>query len=93
MKAGAVFAASIELVQLAISLLYGVAYRVIDINDFLLNFVGVVSGYAVLRILAFSYQRISGRSPRRTNSPDAGLWEYIESVLLAHGRNSRLGMR
>jgi glycopeptide antibiotics resistance protein len=82
-RSGAIFAAVIELTQLVISLLYGFAYRVVDINDILLNTAGVVVGYAVLRIIASSYQRISGRSPRRIDSPDAGLWEYIESVLLA----------
>jgi glycopeptide antibiotics resistance protein len=46
---GVTFAAAIELTQLAISLLYGFAYRVIDVNDVLLNFTGVMIGYALLR--------------------------------------------
>ena len=60
-KSGAVFAASIELAQLAISLAYGFAYRVIDINDFLLNFAGVMLGYTLLRSLVSLHQAISGR--------------------------------
>jgi len=60
-QSGAIFAASIELTQLAISVVYGFAYRVIDINDFLLNLAGVMLGYALLRALASVYQAASGR--------------------------------
>jgi len=46
---GAIFAFAIELIQLAISLLYGFAYRVIDVNDVLLNFAGTMLGHALFR--------------------------------------------
>jgi glycopeptide antibiotics resistance protein len=42
-------------------LVYGFAYRVIDVNDFLLNFAGVVLGFALLRALAFVSRTASGR--------------------------------
>ena len=59
---GATFATAIELLQLAISLLYGFAYRVIDINDVLLNFAGAMLGYALVRLSAWFYRAASGRS-------------------------------
>jgi glycopeptide antibiotics resistance protein len=83
-RTGTAFVVAIEFTQLLISGLYGFAYRVTDINDILLNFAGVVSGYGVLRLVALAYQTVSGRSSRGASSPDAGLWQYIESVLLAH---------
>jgi glycopeptide antibiotics resistance protein len=81
-RSGAIFAAGIELTQCAISLIYGFAYRVIDINDFLLNFSGVMLGYAALRIAACSYRAVSGRHSRAANSQREGFWGHIESVLL-----------
>jgi glycopeptide antibiotics resistance protein len=58
-RLGVVFSATIEFIQLAISLLYGFAYRVIDVNDVLLNVSGVLLGYAFLNALAFIYQKAS----------------------------------
>jgi glycopeptide antibiotics resistance protein len=48
----AIFAVTIETLQLAISLLYGFAYRVIDVNDVLLNLSGAMLGYALLKVAA-----------------------------------------
>lgn len=79
---GVIFGAAIELTQLAISLLYGFAYRVIDINDVLLNFTGVLSGFALLRTVAFVYQAASGRSPSEASRRTEGLWGHIASTLL-----------
>jgi glycopeptide antibiotics resistance protein len=58
----AVFAVSIETTQLAISLLYGFAYRVIDINDVLLNFAGAMIGYVLLKAVAAFYRAVSQTS-------------------------------
>lgn len=45
----------IETVQLLISLLLGYAYRTIDVNDVLLNAIGVLLGYAFFKVFAFAY--------------------------------------
>jgi glycopeptide antibiotics resistance protein len=81
---GFFFSAAIELTQLAISLLYRFTYRVIDVNDILLNVPGVLFGYALLTAtaLAFVYQKVSGQNPRESKFPDEGVWSHIESVLL-----------
>jgi glycopeptide antibiotics resistance protein len=41
---------SIELAQLAVSLVIGGAYRGVDINDVLLNAAGVLIGFACFRL-------------------------------------------
>jgi glycopeptide antibiotics resistance protein len=46
---------SIETTQLIISLLLRYAYRIIDINDVLMNTLGVVIGYALFRVFAWLY--------------------------------------
>ncbi|WP_224241501.1 VanZ family protein [Hyalangium gracile] len=86
-RSGACFSAAIELTQLAISVLYGFAYRVTDINDFLLNVTGVLIGYALLRLLALIYRSLSRRDPRDANPRSDKPWGHLESVLLAHGRS------
>jgi glycopeptide antibiotics resistance protein len=90
-RSGVIFSAGIELTQLLISLIYGFAYRVIDINDVLLNSTGVMIGYALLGVLSFFYRAVSGANPRNANPQDRedrGFWRYIKSVLLEHGRSS-----
>lgn len=52
---GVGFAASIELIQLAMNMLYGFPYRVVDVNDFLLNSLGVILGLAAFRLTAAMY--------------------------------------
>lgn len=71
---------------MAISLLYGFAYRIVDINDFLLNFTGVLLGYGILNGAAFLYCSVAGESPRVGDPRDGGLWGHIESVLNALAR-------
>jgi glycopeptide antibiotics resistance protein len=51
----------IETAQLLISLLLQYPYRVIDINDALLNAAGVLVGYALFRIFARLFFQISTR--------------------------------
>jgi len=86
---GVIFGAGIELTQLAISLLYGFAYRVIDINDVLLNFTGAMIGYALLRIVASFYLAIAGPKARAGTPLAESLWGHIASTLRQHGRTSQ----
>jgi len=50
----------IELLQLVISLLLRYPYRVIDINDAIMNVAGVLIGYAVFRLIAWAYLALVG---------------------------------
>src|SRR3954463_8909391 len=59
---GLFFGTTIELTQLIISLFYGFAYRVIDVNDVMLNFAGVMVGYALLRGIASLYRAATSRN-------------------------------
>jgi glycopeptide antibiotics resistance protein len=52
---GLVLGLSIELTQLAIGLIYATSFRVVDINDVLLNTAGVWLGYFVFRIFSWLY--------------------------------------
>ena len=72
------FALGLELLQLIIGLIYGFPYRVIDINDVLLVFAGVVLGYLALRITARAYQWLTGAGA--TTGP---LGRHIHSVLFS----------
>lgn len=74
--AGAIFAASIELLQLAIDLAYGFAYRTIDVNDFLLVWFGAIAGYLLFRGVALAYRKIIG-----TDIGDQGIWGHAHDVL------------
>jgi glycopeptide antibiotics resistance protein len=84
---GLFFGAAIELLQLLIALLYGFAYRIIDVNDIILNFAGVMTGYALLRGIASLYRAAvlnlgHGPPEGRLRSQNQGLWADIQSVLL-----------
>ncbi len=76
MIAAALFAVGIELAQLAMDLVYGFAYRKVDVNDILLVWLGAVVGYFVLRAAATAYCRIS--DPADTES---GIWSHAEITL------------
>lgn len=49
---GVSFGIIIELLQLMISLLIGFTYRSIDINDVIVNFIGVIMGYLIFRLFS-----------------------------------------
>jgi len=51
----------IELIQLMISFLLGYQYRVLDVNDAILNFLGVLLGYWLFRIFAWVYLKLMNR--------------------------------
>jgi glycopeptide antibiotics resistance protein len=55
--AGMLISGSVELLQLAISLAVGFPFRVADIDDVLLNVLGTVLGYLVVRGLATARSR------------------------------------
>jgi glycopeptide antibiotics resistance protein len=54
---------SLETAQLAISLLIGAVYRGIDINDVMLNALGVLIGYSVFRVFAWLYKAVKFGKP------------------------------
>ena len=78
--AAGLFALGIELVQLAIDVAYGFAYRSVDINDVLLVWAGAILGYAALRLVAVLYRRLAGDLPG-----DQGIWGHPHRVLVAAG--------
>jgi glycopeptide antibiotics resistance protein len=80
-RSGALFPIIIELTQLTISF-SGFTYRIIDINDVLLNFTGVMLGYALLRIVALLYRASLTRGPRQADLK--AMLGHIQSVLLRH---------
>lgn len=73
---GVVFAASIELIQLLMNLAYGFPYRLVDIDDFLLNLLGVVLGLVAFRLLSAGYKRLGP-------SEEADQRSYLHRVLSA----------
>lgn len=66
----------IELAQFMISLALGYLYRVIDINDVIMNAIGVLIGYAFFRIFSI----IVLTSLRRDNITKAGIVKYITEI-------------
>lgn len=76
--AGLILGVGIELLQFVIGLGYGFPYRVVDVNDALLNFVGVIAGYALLMIVARTYRRLAG-----TTASSDPLFGHMHAVLIA----------
>jgi glycopeptide antibiotics resistance protein len=67
----------IEIAQLLISLILGYPYRVVDINDALLNAVGVLAGYGLFRIFAWLFIRLT----RRFKQKSAAWFIYFDEVV------------
>jgi glycopeptide antibiotics resistance protein len=68
----------LEATQLAISYLLGFVYRVIDVNDVLMNMLGVWIGYALFRVFIWIYLWLVRALKIRL----AGSFEYIYEVAL-----------
>jgi glycopeptide antibiotics resistance protein len=67
--AGLLFPLAIELSQLAVSLALGYSYRVTEVDDVLLNFVGVLFGYALFVLVRGSVETPAVSAPE---SPGGG---------------------
>jgi len=74
----------IEATQLVISLILKYPYRFIDINDVIMNSLGVLIGYIVFRIFAWLYILVT----QRLNIEHEGLAAYIYDIAIqAHTTN------
>jgi len=71
---------TIETIQLILSILLGYAYRVIDINDSLMNILGVLIGYFLFRLFAWIYQLATQHYYIHHN----GLSTYIYKMVIRH---------
>jgi len=66
----------IESSQLIADLILGMSYRSVDINDSIMNAIGVMLGYVIFRFFAWCYLRIMEKYiPERH-----GLWAYIYQI-------------
>jgi glycopeptide antibiotics resistance protein len=70
--AAIVIGGSIEAAQLAISLVIGFRYRTIDVDDWILNTVGLLIGFAVWQLLAMVAARRGGQAANRSPSGAIG---------------------
>ncbi len=62
------FALAIEGTQFALKLAYGFAFRVVDINDVMLNFLGIAVGLLVFVAVRAPYRRLGGGPGRPTSA-------------------------
>ena len=67
----------IETLQFLLSLLVGYLDRVIDINDVMMNALGVWLGYSLLRLFAALFLKITSRLVIKPN----GLLAYIHAAV------------
>jgi glycopeptide antibiotics resistance protein len=67
----------IELLQLLISLILRYPYRVIDINDSILNAVGVLIGYGFFRLFSWGFISMTNRFKLEHR----GLIAYIQEMV------------
>jgi glycopeptide antibiotics resistance protein len=75
---GSGFAASIEVAQLLVGVcVLGGPYRVIDVDDVWIVFVGILFGHGALWLVARAYRRIVPHMPIRVP-----IWSHFHSVLL-----------
>lgn len=65
-----------ESAQLFISFLLGVTYRSVDINDVILNALGVLIGYVIFRLFAWIY--LKGIHRMKVNAK--GFFAFVESI-------------
>lgn len=52
---GTIFCLSLEITQLIVSLLVGLTFRVIDINDVIFNMLGIFAGYLLYQALILEF--------------------------------------
>lgn len=68
---------TIELLQLVLSLWIGFPYRVVDINDIMMNAVGVLLGYGFFKLFGLLFRKFT----QKHKQPFTGLFSYIQSVI------------
>ncbi len=68
----------IETAQLIADLILGMNYRSVDINDSIMNAIGVMLGYVIYRLIAWCYLRIM----EKYNPGRHGLWAYIYHICI-----------
>ncbi len=66
----------LETTQLVISLLLGYPYRFIDVNDVIMNALGVLLGYVLFRVFACFYLGVT----RHFGIPRRGLTAYVFEI-------------
>jgi glycopeptide antibiotics resistance protein len=66
-----------ETLQLIIALIFRSPFRVIDINDFILNGLGVWLGYLLFRIFGFFYVRVTKQLKLQHKSIFAYVYEVV----------------
>jgi glycopeptide antibiotics resistance protein len=67
----------IETIQLIISFILGYPYRVVDINDAILNAAGVLMGYLLFKVFSWLYMALT----KRFEIEHSGLSSYIYDVV------------
>lgn len=67
---------TLEFIQLAISLTFHTSFRVVDINDVLLNAAGVLIGYGAFRIFGLIYSYLL----QRLELKPRGIFAYIHAL-------------
>lgn len=74
------FGIVIEGLQLSISLLLGFAYRAIDINDIILNFLGVIIGYFVFYVFSRIYIHVVKTPDNASNALLKHIYDICKKV-------------
>ena len=74
---------SIELVQFLISLTIGYTYRIIDINDVILNALGVLIGYSLFRVFGIFILWLTHQFEQHPIT-QAGIMVYVRQVVTQH---------
>ncbi len=75
--AGFAASLSVEIAQLAIGGLIGFMYRVVDVNDLILNTLGVLVGIAMFAVFGLFFAVFD----RRIGSPGGRYWSYIRDTV------------
>ncbi|MEP0806167.1 MAG: VanZ family protein [Chloroflexota bacterium] len=69
--------AALEFTQLAISLFFRISFRVVDINDVILNAIGVLIGYAVFLTFGWIYSQLL----QRLNLQPRHIFAYLQNII------------
>jgi glycopeptide antibiotics resistance protein len=75
---GFIFSFSIEFIQLLLNITYGYRVRVVDVDDIILNVLGVAIGFGLFHLLSRLYLKTLSETE---GIEGMGIWAHMHSVL------------
>ncbi|GAC42618.1 glycopeptide antibiotics resistance protein [Paenibacillus popilliae ATCC 14706] len=88
-SSGIILGIIVETIQLCISVSIKYPYRMIDVNDIIFNFTGVLIGYFIFKAVSFLFVKVVDLTNMEHNS----FTQYVYSKSIPAGSGSSSGSR